>query len=210
MIRILVAIVSSFCLFVCNKSDAETGNDAMELKIGSTKLSIPQKYILPGFPSSIVAKEGLDADSGISLKIPLRALGLSAEEDAVVLLSAPSKYFSKFGVSIDAFNAWNGLDLYAERIVEKDEDAGLFRVGSEAAYPIFWHYFDTIPSNAENPDEAWVASCYEATNGKPICSRKFICSNTENKITISGLYIKSLYSLEKAYCELLISWIKSS
>ena len=175
MIRILVVIVLSFSLFGCNQLGAETGNDAVELKLGDTKLSIPQKYILSGFPSSIVPKEGLDADSGISLKIPLGDLGLSAEEDTVILLSAPSKYLSEFGVSIDAFNAWNGLELYVDRIVEKDNSSGLFRVGSEAAYPMFWHYFNAIPSNEAKPDKAWVASCYEATKGKPTCSKHPLC-----------------------------------
>ncbi len=210
MIRILVVIILSFSLFGCNQSGAETGDDAMELTFGSAKLSIPHKYILPGFPSSIVPKEGLDADGGISLKIPLRDLGLSAEGDAVVLLSAPSKYLSEFGVSIDVFNAWNGLELYVDRIVEKDKDSGLFRVGSEAAYPMFWHYFNATPSDAGKPDKAWVASCYEATKGKPTCSKQFVCGNTESKLTISGLHIESFYSLEKAYCDLLGSWAKPS
>lgn len=209
MNKVLVVIVLSFSLLGCNKSGAEAGSDVMELKFGCTKLSIPGKYILPGLPSSIVPKEGLDVDSGISLKIPLRDLGLSVEGDAVVLLSAPSKYLSEFGVSIDAFNAWNGLELYADRIVEKDEGSDLFRVGSEAAYPMFWHYFNDTPSNAGKPDKVWVASCYEATKGKPTCSKQFVFNNTESKLTISGLYIESLYDLEQSYRELLDSWEKS-
>jgi hypothetical protein len=206
MIKVFMIIVLSFSLFGCNQPEAETGTNAVDLKFGSVKLSIPQKYILSSLPSSIVPKEGLDVDSGISLKIPLRDFGLPEEGDVIILLSAPSKYLSEFGVSIDAFNAWNGLELYADRIIEEDDGTGLFRVGSEAAYPMFWHYFNAIPSKSGEPDKAWVASCYEAAKGKPTCSRQFVFNNTESKLTLSGLHIKSLYGLEEVYRELLSSW----
>ncbi|WP_444958007.1 hypothetical protein [Microbulbifer sp. ZKSA002] len=204
MKKLLICII--LLLVACNESSNIQSSEFVDFALADKEFSVPSKYILPSLPSAIVSQKKLDAGGGVSLKIPLRDLGLPTEGDVVVFLSAPSEFVSEFGVSIDAFNAWNGIEVYSERIIEKDESYGLYRVGSEAGYPMFWHYFNTMPSTKDELDRVWVASCYEAVKGNPTCSKQFVFIDTENKLTISGLQIESLSDIEKAYRALLRSW----
>lgn len=199
----------AFCLAGCGEPSNTEPSEAMKIELNKVLLNIPPKYVLSELPSAVAPSKGLDSGGGVSLKIPFGDLGMSQDGDLIVLLSKPSEYVKKFGVSIDAYNAWNGLELYADRVVERDSDAGLFRVGAEAAYPMFWHYFTAPPSNEVQPRETWVASCYEATKGRPTCSMQFVFDEMESKLAISGALIGSMNSIEEAYRKQLASWIKS-
>ena len=213
MIKVLVVIVLSFSLLGCNQSGAEAGSDAMELKFGSTKLSIPQKYILPGFPSSIVPKEGLDVDVGISIEIPLSDLGVAARghgglsDKIIVLISGLSNQ-----VNPGALNAWNGKDLFDDRVIEFDDEVNLYRIYPKAGYPIVWQYFKASPIDGGDFLSNWVSSCTSppGTDGKNLSKVKCQVVNryktVESQITLSGENIKILSSIHEGYSSLLSSW----
>jgi len=200
------------CLIGCGDSQAESSK-VVNMKIGDVGFSIPSKYILPGFPATVVANSGLDKSEGVNLKIPYQDLGLESENggsldsNLIVMLSPLSAFVHERGVTLDAYNAWHGDELYADRIVEKDKSTGLYRVGSEAAYPLFWHYFSSPPNGEEKAEEAWVASCSEATSGKPICSKVIAFKGTQSDLSTAGNNINRLADLEAAYRELLSSWV---
>ncbi|WP_444931874.1 hypothetical protein ACJJIF_08940 [Microbulbifer sp. SSSA002] len=215
MIKVLVIIVLSFSLLGCNQSGAETSNDDMELKFGRTKLSIPQKYILPGFPSSIAPKEGLDVDDGALIEVPIVDLGVAPQsrgglsDKLIVLISGFSNQ-----VNPGALSAWNGTGLFDDRIIEFDDQVKLYRVYPKAGYPIVWQYFKASPIEGGDFLSNWVSSCTAppGTDGKSLpkvkCQVVSRYKTVESQITLTGENIKILDSINEGYRSLLSSWEK--
>lgn len=203
-------LVAVFLVGCGDKSEAKPNVSAVE--IGEGVFNIPSKYVLSGLPSSMFPKNGLDKSDGISLKIPYADLGVISsnegglEDNLIVLLSSLGEYLRDFGVSVDANNAWKGVEIYSDRIVIKDENTSLYRVGSKAAFPMFWHYFTASPVEKNDVKKHWIASCYEANAGMPTCAKQVVFKGTQSKLTVSGKNIQLLGRIEKSYYELLTSW----
>lgn len=214
MIKIFSIVVLSFSLLGCNKSGAETGSKAMELTFGGTILSIPEKYILPGLPSSIVPKgKELDTGDGALIEVPIIDLGISPRShgglaDKVIIL------ISSFSNQINpgALSAWNGTDLFDDRIIEFDDQADLYRVYPKAGHPIIWQYFKTSPADGGDFLSNWVSSCTAppGTDGKNLSKVKCQIVNryktVESQLTLSGENIKAIGPINEGYRSLLSSW----
>lgn len=212
MIKVLTITVLCFSVLGCNRSGAERGNDAMELTFGSTKLSIPEKYILPGFPSSIVPQEGLDVDDGALIEVPIADLGVARRsgglsDKVIALISSFSNQ-----VNPGALSAWDGTDLFDDRIIEFDDQVKLYRVYPKAGYPIVWQYFKTSPADGGDFLSSWVSSCTSppGTDGKNLskvkCQVVSRYKTVESQITLTGENIKVLDSINEGYSSLLSSW----
>ena len=214
MIKLLVITVLSFSLFFGNKLGAETDKSVKELMFRSTKLSIPQKYILPGFPSSIVPKgQGLDTEDGTLIEVPINDLGIkpishgSLTDKVEVLIYSSSNQFNP-----GALSAWNGTGLFDNRIIEFDEQTKLYRVYPKAGHPILWQYFKTSPEDGGDFLSSWVSSCTSppGTDGKDLSKVKCQIINhyktVKSQITLSGENIKLLDSINVGYRSLLSSW----
>lgn len=214
MIKVFSIIVFSFSLVGCNQSGAETSDVVMELTLGGTKLSIPRKYLLPGLPASIAPKDqDLDVDDSALIEVPIADLGVFPKSqgglaDRVIVL------ISGFGNQINpgALSAWNGTDLFNDRIIEFDDEVNLYRVYPKAGYPIMWQYFKTSPTDGGDFLSNWVSSCTSSpgTDGKNLSKVKCQLVNRyktiESQITLSGENMKLMDSIGSGYLNLLSSW----
>lgn len=214
MIKVLVLVVSVCSLFACEKPRAQATDDNLKLIFDETKLSIPMKYILSGFSSSIVPVEGLDVSrGGVSISLPIEALGVAAKgngglsDKIIVLISGINDQINR-----NALNAWNGTDLYTNRIIEFDDQVGLYRVYPKAGFPVFWNYFIVSPLDGNDYLSSWVSSCTSPpkTDGKNLskvkCKVVSRYKTVESQITISGEYIELHNSIVERYHSLLSSW----
>lgn len=139
----------------------------------NTELLIPNVYLLPGLPATITAESG-DADEGVSLKIPLSDLKMDSTvddqlaESTIVLLSPSVEGHSSSTLGPDVLNALRATDVYADRIVEFDQRAQLYRIYPKAGFPQIWQYVRDIPGEQSIPGETWVARCTGVPgNSKP-------------------------------------------
>ncbi len=198
-------------VFLGLKADA---GDVTTVQLGHTLLRIPSEYLLPSLPASMVPTSGMDADEGITLKIPYADLGLSnsnpshADRSLMVFITTPGDYLKTHGVGMDAYNAWQGAHLYRHRIVEKDPNTDWYRVGSKAAFPVFWHVFTTPPNDTTKPGDAWVATCHE-DNGEQASSTCYVESlylDLDSKLTLPEEDITLLSELEAGYHREMDSW----
>lgn len=214
MIKVFSIIVLSFFLVGCGKSGAEAGDVVMELTLGSTKLSIPKKYVLPGLPASIAPKEkDLDADGSALIEVPIVDLGVSPKSDGglddriIVLMSSHSDQ-----VNPGALSAWEGVGLFNDRIIEFDDEVNLYRVYPKSGHPIIWQYFKTSPADGGDFLSSWVSSCTSppGTDGKDLSKVKCQFVNryktVESQINLNGENIKLMDSISSGYLNLLSSW----
>jgi hypothetical protein len=181
--------------------------------INETVLRVPSRYLPPELPASMIPRTGMDPGEGITLKIPYADLGLEPEliqgnRWLMVFLTQPGDFLQKYGVGMDAYHAWHGDNLYRQRIVTDDPQTGGFRVGSKAAYPMFWHVFTAPPSDTTDPRSAWLASCYTTYKDHSSCSVAFIHHGLENKLTLPGVDIGRLADIKQGYHRLLDSWVE--
>jgi hypothetical protein len=207
MMREVFKTFVALWMFACSDYPSASIDEATTIVFNDISMSIPSSYLLPGLPSSIVPTDELDSSDGISLMVPFRDLGVTEHADLIVLISAPSEYLTEYGVTVDANNAWNGREVYEHRIVENDEVAGLFRVGSEAGSPMFWHYFTASPSDDAQARETWVASCYEAIAGYSICNTQFLFNHVQVELSFPGEEIGNVDELKHGFREMFDSWI---
>jgi hypothetical protein len=181
--------------------------------INETTLQIPSRYLLPELPASMIPGAGMEPGEGITLKIPYADLGLEPEliqnnRWLMIFLTRPGDYLQKYGVGMDAYHAWHGDDLYRQRIITNDPQTDGFRVGSKAAYPMFWHVFTAPPSEMTDPRSTWLASCYTTYDDHSSCSVAFIHYGLGNKLTVPGVDIGLLGEIKQGYRRLLDSWVE--
>ena len=206
----------------CGKVDS--GRDSVaSYAIGSAELDIPKKYLLPGFPASMVPKgERMDAGEGVSLKIPIRDLGFDADDekglmrDVIVFLYDEPTYDKSKRITSDIDDAWSGKGLYREKLVEFDQVAGLYRFFPRAGYPKIWHYFSTDNTKSETLAEAadnWVASCKvsplkeeadDLTNVS--CKTKVTFGDIQIQISFSGGRIRYIDTIREQTYKMIRSW----
>jgi hypothetical protein len=203
-----------FLLGCLNKVCAGTPT-SIEVRLDDGNLRIPSEYLLPALPPTIVPNTHLDKGKGISLRIPYNHLGLkkssqnNLKNNLIILISSVSDFFSQQGMSIDAYNAWQGRELYQDRVIEYDEDKKLYLIGSQADYPMFWHYYSYHPEEKNRVDNPWVASCYEAVKAMSTCSARVASKGIESKLGIPGEYVTELPRIISAYQQLLNTWYTS-
>lgn len=204
MKRILAT--SILLLFGCSAKGGGA-EESVIIKTNYNSYRVPAKYFPAQLPRTLVPIEGLDKDGNdVTLKIPLSDLGVQSEDSLIVYLSAPDPTMRRFGLSFPAYEAWFSLGLYSKRVVVKDDKYDLFRVGSEAAYPLVWHYFTRRPEADLKPAEFWFASC-TSLNGKiNACSKDMIINQLLNSVTITGQYISQFNDIQKSYEELVHTW----
>ncbi len=179
------------------------------LKIGENALRIPSSYLLPELPASMIPRTGMDPGEGITLKIPYTDLDANLKQHnhwLMVFLTQPGDYLRRYGVGMDAYHAWHGDDLYRERVVTNDPQTDGYRVGSKAAYPMFWHVFSAPPSETTDPRNAWLASCYITYDDHSSCSVAFTHHGLENKLTVPGEDLGLLTDLQQSYRRLMDGW----
>ncbi|MEJ2425662.1 MAG: hypothetical protein P8101_14600 [Candidatus Thiodiazotropha sp.] len=181
------------------------------LKINEIALRLPSSYLLPELPTSMIPRTGMDPGEGITLKIPYTDLDADLTQPnrwLMVFLTRPGDYLQRYGVGMDAYHAWHGDGLYRERIVTKDPQINGYRVGSKAAYPMFWHVFTAPPSETTDPRSTWLASCYVTYDEHSSCSVAFSHHGLENKLTLPGEDIGLLADLKQGYRRLMDDWAK--
>ncbi|AUI88498.1 hypothetical protein BS333_19445 [Vibrio azureus] len=212
MIRVYLVIALSFCLIGCPGSEGDTGD--INVDIGNTKLSIPKKYLLSGFPQSLVAKgKEFDVEKSILLGVPVSDLGFTSKshsgliDQVTTLISGLSNRLNP-----DAVDAWNRKGLFENRIVEFDDEMKLYRVYPEAGYPTTWHYFKTSPIVGGEFRLNWVSSCMSppGTDGKDLskvyCHLISYYKTVEIQMSLYGDNIKIMNSINSSYLKLLSSW----
>ena len=212
----LLAIVGILSVLIGCDPSAEETDDAVDVVFRDTKLRVPQKYMLPVLPKSIVPQDhGLDDSRELSLRIPVADLEIAtdvesgASKGVIVLLT----YRSDEQMPRSAKDAWNAEGLYETRIVEFDYSVGLYRVYPKSGYPKIWHYFVSSPEDSKATSARWVASC----NSPPTRSEKLDLSNVicksvikfkdfESHVTLTGEYVDQLEIILQRFECLLASW----
>jgi len=191
------------------------------MNFGSTTLAIPHKYLLPKLPPTIVPGTGLDADSGVLIKVPLTDLGIEPvsrgglTDSLIVLISGTSNSESTAQLAPDTIDAWNAAGLYQDRIIEFDETVNLYRVYPRAGHPLIWQYFKASPLEGGSPEALWVASCMAppGTDGTALidisCQIISRYKSVESQITLAGKNIQALDAINDGYCRLLARWDKA-
>jgi len=202
-------------LIACEPTAVYSDSD-VKVTFADTELSVPQKFLLPALPNSLVPQSGrLDDQKGISLRIPVVDLGLGPDSDTkgskgiVVLMTA----LSGGELPRDAQDAWNAQGLYESRIVEYDYAVGLFRVYPRSGYPKLWQYFESSPNGDESVTADWVASCNAPPGRKEeidlsniSCHAITVYKDVESQITVSGDLVSLLDAILQRYENLLKGW----
>ncbi|MGS2744588.1 hypothetical protein ACU6TU_13490 [Halomonas sp. LS-001] len=213
MIRLLVMFVLFFGLLGCDQPVAEKENNAKEVTLGDAVLSIPHNYFL-SVSSALIPEEGMDENSGVLIGVPYEDVGLPPESVAglpqrLTILMYP---FSD-QVNPSALKAWNGTGRFDDRIVEFDEQVGLYRVYPKIAHPRSWEYFKKSPLDGGDYVTSWVAGCrlgQLAENGNDLknvfCSVSSRYKTIDSEISLRGDHIKNLGSIKDEYHRLLSSW----
>lgn len=204
-----VFIILWVCILMgCGSSEAGSSG-ALSLNFHGTMLKVPSKYVLPNLPASITGDGGsLDDGEGVSLKIPLPDIGYPVVSDKgligsiVVLLTPLPQGVPETQVSEDVQNAWNGLGLYSNRIVERDLSVSLYRVYSKAGHPKLWNYFKTEPDGSALDPKKWVANCMvgpldqEASDLSNVKCKTFTTyKGVQVEFTYSGVHLSDLDNL---------------
>jgi hypothetical protein len=218
MLRIFVVLWS--CILMSCDS-AETGAaSALKLNFHGTSLSMPSRYVLPALPASITSGGGgLDEGEGISLKIPLSDIGYDVVSDRglvgniVVLLTPLSQSARDARVSADVQNAWKGLDLYINRIIERDDVVNMYRVYSKAGYPKLWNYFRVEPDGSTLDPKNWVGNCMvgpldqQTSNLSNVtCKTLTAYKNVQIELSYSGVHLLSLDTLAAKLLAQISAW----
>lgn len=224
MVRLSLAVIFCFFLVVWTECLADGEGGSVEMAIGGVRLAIPSRYVLPGFPSTIVPEGGgLDEEeNGVSLEIPLGDLKVDFEgggvtvNKVVVLVSGA---WGEGGVQLSpaAIDAWRGEGLYRESVVEFDSEVNLYRIYPRAGYPVIWQYFRSSPSEGGDAVKNWVASCMAspgADGGIGLANTrcKFIslCGTVRSELTLFGAGIRLMDVVLREYKKMVVHWAQEA
>ncbi|EFP95209.1 hypothetical protein [Vibrio caribbeanicus] len=182
-------------LFGCSEPAPEFGDEREEFEIGETHISIPKKYFLSGLRDSIATDEKeLDKETSFALiQVPLADLGIDVALEGGLLDKIIARLYQVHGrVSPAAVDAWHGVGLYKNGIIEFDSKVGLYRVYGAASYPGAWQYFKSSPVTGGDFVSNWVSSCLtrRGSDGKDLakirCKVIYRYETVESSISISG------------------------
>ena len=182
-------------LFGCGEPAPEFGDEREEFEIGGTHISIPKKYFLSGLRDSIATDEReLDKETSFALiQVPLVDLGIDVTLEGGLLDKIIARLYQVNGrVNPAAVDAWHGVGLYKNGIIEFDSEVGLYRVYGVASYPRAWQYFKSSPVTRGDFASNWVSSCLarRGSDGKDLakirCKAIYRYKTVESSISISG------------------------
>lgn len=193
-------------------------NLPVEITFGETRFLIPQEYFVPHLPSTLVPSQGMDKDVGVLLDIPLQDLGYPLERKMgyryeLTFLITPLKIHHSPTLPLSASHAWNGSDLYEDRVIEFDKLTHLYRV-YDSTYRITWHFFKSFPTGLIVPKQEWVAACRikytkkeELSNLDYVtCKTFFLYKEVHIQMTFSGRYIKKIEEIKQKILQLFKNW----
>lgn len=213
--RLLAIALLGFALMGCGRGNPVSQGDGVRFMFGDTQLTIPREYLLSDLPSTMVPEEGLDANNGISLKIPMSDLGIRPTSQSGlannVTVFVISHSGSEKGVSItpNALNAWKATGLFKDRIIEFDDEVNLYRVYPKSGYPSFWEYFKTSPVDGGNVQSSWISGCWASGNGSLVdtaCDITDRYKTIDSNITIPGNNMVMVDAIKGGYRELIRCW----
>ena len=214
MLKLIILFISFLLILSCEELNSESSIGSMELSIGTTTLSIPLKYKLSGLPTSIVNdNSSLDNDDSVLIEVPIRDLGISSDLTSTI---SNTVIISIFGLSehvnSGAIDAWNGVGLFKDRVVEFDTQNKLYRIYPRSGYPIVWQYFKKAPGLEGDFLSNWVASCNAppGTDGKDLkkvnCQTMYKYEDIESRLNLTGDKIGNLNVINDGYYKLLVMW----
>lgn len=213
----LYIILMAFSLVTCALADGMT----QDFHLAGEIYRIPAKYLLPDLPHTLVPQgDAMDISEGLTLKIPLHDLKISAtfsnagafSDNILIFISDKGVYSNKLNISSDAFEALSGTGAYRERIVETDKGTGFYRVYAKSRHPYIWHYFDSTTGKL-NPDARWVADCtlqpgtVEAEDlSNVICHSQVLFERAQAKITFSAGHVSRIQSIRSGIELMVQKW----
>lgn len=192
----------------------------VRVNIGGVELDIPQAYVLPDLPPSMVPRTAdMDTDSGsILIRVPLAHLGMDAESEKWPNTLSSRIYAASLvnePVSQHMIEAWKARGSHKERVVEFDEEVQLWRVYMAPTRRWIWLYFDKHPEEIKSkPNEAFIASCSVSSREDEILYKARCRSDINYKTSISEISFSGKYFLERekiyqAYIKMLEVWDKA-
>jgi hypothetical protein len=214
MKRILLWFFISF-LFGCEPPKID--NKIACVTLGNTKLLIPTKYFLPGFPPTLVPSKGLDKDVGELLEIPLRDLGYQKTGtgyalDLTFLVTPLNVHHSQTGLPSMILEAWRGYGYYKDRIIEFDDMTQLYRVYT-SEYRVSLEFFKSYPDGSMDYNDEWVAGCMVFSSEKKVkdlsnivCDTIFLYKDVHIKMTFSGMYVDLIEEFKTKVRSVFKSW----
>lgn len=215
VMRLLAIACLSAVLIGCGGGDPVNRSKGVRFIFGDAQLLIPQAYLLSGLPSTMVPEEGLDANGGISLNIPLFDLGIQSTpqpglaNSVTVFVVGHSVSDTDAPMKPSALDAWNATGLFKERIIEFDDEVNLYRVYPKSGYPSFWEYFKTSPDDGGSVRSSWVSGCWASGSGSLVdatCDITDRYKTIESTITISGKNLVQAGAIRAGYRELIGCW----
>jgi len=113
-----LALCLLFLYMGCRSDHSEAVGSKIRLELGDVSYFIPSDYFLTDLPVSMVSTQGLDKNSGVSLKIPLTDLKLNSgatnetSSDIFVMMSDITDVSRKSIILPSGLAAWNGTGLF--------------------------------------------------------------------------------------------------
>jgi hypothetical protein len=208
MKKILLWFLISF-LFGCEPPKMD--NKVACVTLGNTKLLIPTKYFLPGFPPTLVPSKGLDKDVGELLEIPLRDLGyqknrIGYDPDLTFLITPLNIHHPPNRFPPMVVKAWKGYGPYKNRTIEFDDMTKLYRVYT-SEYRVWWEFFKSYPDGSENYDKEWVAGCMAFSSPSDFsCKTMYLYKDIHIQMTVSEIYIDLIEEFKDKVRNLFKSW----
>ena len=210
----LLLFISFLLMLSCDELKGEPSTGSISLSIGSTKILIPLRYELSGLPVSIANNDSsLDSNDSVLIEVPSRDLGISSalvntiSNTVIISISGLSDH-----VNSGAIDAWNGVGLFKDRVVEFDSKNKLYRIYPRSGYPIVWQYFKKAPGLEGDFLSNWVASCNAppGTDGKDLkkvnCQTMYKYEDIESRLNLTGDKIGHLDAINDGYYKLLVMW----
>ncbi|GGK65962.1 hypothetical protein GCM10007941_15230 [Amphritea balenae] len=150
---------------------------------------------------------GFDSLDEVVLEAPKMKLGFDADPQGKlsVILKPSSLTIEKYGVSADAYNAWNRKGIYVDAVVK--DDGEITKIAYRPAYPMFWHNFRN--SRKESNDAAaipWLGYCNTLPKSETQCFRVISHLGIASEIRYPESHIGNIDRIVSAYKELLDSW----
>ena len=207
-----------FLLFFvgCTSDHTEAARSKVQLNFGKTTYSIPSEYFTTDLPTTMIPDEGLDSDTGISLKIPMADIELSpealidAKSGVLALLRESKDAQSQPSILPSGLAAWNGKGLFKDRVIEFDDSVELFRVYPESGYPVFWEFFRTSPLDSGTAEPTWVAGCWASDSSDALnnatCDFPAKHMGVYGRISFPGKYIEHAEEIKLGFIKLLRGW----
>ena len=217
--RILKACLALCLLFLyvgCTSDHSEVVGSKIRLELGDVSYFIPSDYFLTDLPVSMVSTQGLDKNSGVSLKIPLTDLKLNSgatnetSSEIFVMMSDITDVSRKSVILPSGLAAWNGTGLFKERIIEFDNKVDLFRVYPRSGYPVFWEFFRSSPMSGGEAESEWVAGCWSSASSGALhnasCDLLINYMGVLARISLPGKYVKNADEIKLSFVEMLAGW----